>query len=46
MFNILQNRVQLVYPLLLEAKNNDYLPAYYDLGKLLIEGMKDDFKPN
>ncbi|CAD8053504.1 unnamed protein product [Paramecium primaurelia] len=43
---IYKNRVQLVYPLLLEAKNNDYLPAYYDLGKLLIEGMKDDFKPN
>ncbi|CAD8086218.1 unnamed protein product [Paramecium primaurelia] len=44
--SIYKNRIQLVYPLLLEAKNNDYLPAYYDLAKILIEGIKDELQPN
>ncbi|CAK87093.1 unnamed protein product (macronuclear) [Paramecium tetraurelia] len=44
--SIYKNRIQFVYQLLLEAKNNDYLPAYYDLAKILIEGIKDEVQPN
>ncbi|CAD8100774.1 unnamed protein product [Paramecium sonneborni] len=44
--SIYKNRISFVYPLLLEAKNMDYLPAYYDLAKILIEGIKDELQPN
>ncbi|CAK88731.1 unnamed protein product (macronuclear) [Paramecium tetraurelia] len=44
--SIYKNRIQFVHQLLLEAKNNEYLPAYYDMAKLLIEGIKDDLQPN
>ncbi|CAD8107275.1 unnamed protein product [Paramecium sonneborni] len=44
--SIYKNRIQFVYPLLLESKNMDYLPAYYDLAKILIEGIKDELQPN
>ncbi|CAK92320.1 unnamed protein product (macronuclear) [Paramecium tetraurelia] len=41
-----KNRSRLIYPLLNQAKNQDYLPAFYDLGLLLYQGLQDDIEQN
>ncbi|CAD8105403.1 unnamed protein product [Paramecium primaurelia] len=41
-----KNRSQLIQPLLNQAKNLDYLPAFYDLGLLLYQGLQDELEQN
>ncbi|CAD8201292.1 unnamed protein product [Paramecium pentaurelia] len=41
-----KNRSQLIQPLLNQAKNQDYLPAFYDLGLLLYQGLQDEVEQN
>ncbi|CAD8119880.1 unnamed protein product [Paramecium sonneborni] len=41
-----KNRSQLIQPLLNQAKNLDYLPAFYDLGLLLYQGLQDEVQQN
>ncbi|CAD8125093.1 unnamed protein product [Paramecium sonneborni] len=41
-----KNRSQLIQPLLNQAKNQDYLPAFYDLGLLLHQGLQDEVQQN
>ncbi|CAK67098.1 unnamed protein product (macronuclear) [Paramecium tetraurelia] len=41
-----KNRSQLIQPLLNQAKNQDYLPAFYDLGLLLQQGLQDEVESN
>ncbi|CAD8182647.1 unnamed protein product [Paramecium octaurelia] len=41
-----KNRSQLIQPLLTQAKNQDYLPAFYDLGQLLYQGLQDEIEQN
>ncbi|CAD8077567.1 unnamed protein product [Paramecium sonneborni] len=44
--NLNKNRKQLIYPLLNQAKNQDYLPAFYDLGMVLLNGLGEDLQAN
>ncbi|CAK82449.1 unnamed protein product (macronuclear) [Paramecium tetraurelia] len=41
-----KNRRQLIFPLLSQAKNQDYLPAFYDLGMLLLNGLGEELQAN
>ncbi|CAD8164001.1 unnamed protein product [Paramecium octaurelia] len=41
-----KNRKQLIFPLLSQAKNQDYLPAFYDLGILLLNGLGEELQAN
>ncbi|CAD8078297.1 unnamed protein product [Paramecium sonneborni] len=44
--NLNKNRKQLIYPLLNQAKNQDYLPAFYDLGMVLLNGLGEELQSN
>ncbi|CAD8159457.1 unnamed protein product [Paramecium pentaurelia] len=44
--NLNKNRKQLIFPLLSQAKNQDYLPAFYDLGMVLLNGLGEELQAN